>query len=534
MDLSRYAALFVTESREQLSACSQALLDWEREPAAAEPVVSLFRAMHTFKGMAGAMGFANLTELAHRSETVLDRLRTDPASGRGLFDLFFRVVDALEQGAAQAIEGKDAGLDFTGLLTELGTTDDVVLDLPLYCGDRQHPETRSLEDRLGRRAHQARLVWKALPWIDWDRTRAGDPDSLTDHPMASAYLREARLAHYDLRGSFEAADLIGARFERCDLKDASLAGAVRGTAPDHRTVLHNCTHVPVESFVVEADGKRFIDLRDLDLRGSELEGLPHDLTDLDARGAELSGIDLRDRQLRRARFDGAWLVSARLARIDAHAASFDKAHLGGANLTGAQLIQATFRGAWLDKDDDNTSATLAGSVMDRADFTGAHLYHADLSNVVLDSGILADTELLGVKLSGSDLCHADLGGATITGATFSRACLINAVFRGAVMGHAQSSTTTSFDSAMLQGADFTNATLRGVNLRNAVLATKPGHFLVTKRVRGRRIELKMEHGATILPAELTTHNVICPNGDRDDCTVTTWTIHDPPTSWKGE
>src|SRR5512134_193612 len=119
MDLSRYAALFLTESREQLSACGQALLDWERTPGAVEPVVSLFRAMHTFKGMAAAMGYSNLTELAHRTETVLDLLRSDPAAGRELIDLFFRITDALEQGVGRAMEGGDARLDFAPLLAEL-------------------------------------------------------------------------------------------------------------------------------------------------------------------------------------------------------------------------------------------------------------------------------------------------------------------------------------------------------------------------------------------------------------------------------
>ena len=119
MDLSRYAALFLTESREQLSACGQALLDWERTPAAVEPVVSLFRAMHTFKGMAAAMGYSNLTGLAHRTESMLDLLRSDPAAGRELIDLFFRITDALEQGVARAMEGGDSKLDFTPLLAEL-------------------------------------------------------------------------------------------------------------------------------------------------------------------------------------------------------------------------------------------------------------------------------------------------------------------------------------------------------------------------------------------------------------------------------
>jgi two-component system chemotaxis sensor kinase CheA len=120
MDLSRYATLFVTESREHLGACSQLLLDWEREPRATEPVVGIFRAMHTFKGMAAAMGYANLTELAHRTESLLDVLRSDPgAASPELHDLMFSIVDALEAGVNDAVAGNDGSLDFTGLLAGL-------------------------------------------------------------------------------------------------------------------------------------------------------------------------------------------------------------------------------------------------------------------------------------------------------------------------------------------------------------------------------------------------------------------------------
>ncbi len=119
MDLSRYAALFLTESRDQLGFCGQALLQWEREPSAVEPVVGLFRAVHTFKGMAAAMGYANLAELAHRTESVLDVLRSDPAAGREHIDLFFRIVDGLERGVETAVDGSDGSLDFSALLGEL-------------------------------------------------------------------------------------------------------------------------------------------------------------------------------------------------------------------------------------------------------------------------------------------------------------------------------------------------------------------------------------------------------------------------------
>ena len=55
MDLAKYAALFVSESREHLQACNQLLLAWERDPEALAPVDGLFRAVHSLKGMAATI-----------------------------------------------------------------------------------------------------------------------------------------------------------------------------------------------------------------------------------------------------------------------------------------------------------------------------------------------------------------------------------------------------------------------------------------------------------------------------------------------
>src|SRR2546425_11986357 len=74
MDLSQYAELFLAESREHLSACNQLLLEWERHPAASEPVGGIFRAVHTVKGMAATMGYGRVADLAHRMENLLDHL----------------------------------------------------------------------------------------------------------------------------------------------------------------------------------------------------------------------------------------------------------------------------------------------------------------------------------------------------------------------------------------------------------------------------------------------------------------------------
>jgi two-component system chemotaxis sensor kinase CheA len=118
MDISKYAALFLAESREHLSTCNLLLLDWEREPSATEPVGGLFRAIHTIKGMAATMGYAGVADLAHRMENLLDGLRQGRvAAGAGVFQLMFRSVDALTKAVESAASGAEP-LD-GGLVAEL-------------------------------------------------------------------------------------------------------------------------------------------------------------------------------------------------------------------------------------------------------------------------------------------------------------------------------------------------------------------------------------------------------------------------------
>src|SRR2546423_2573579 len=120
MDLSQYAELFLAESREHLSACNQLLLDWERAPANAAPVGGLFRAVHTVKGMAATRGYARVTDLAHRTENLLDLLRrgSRPATDE-LLQLLFRARDALETAVELSVVRREGELDIAGGVADL-------------------------------------------------------------------------------------------------------------------------------------------------------------------------------------------------------------------------------------------------------------------------------------------------------------------------------------------------------------------------------------------------------------------------------
>lgn len=119
MDLSKYAALFLAESREHLNACNRSLLEWERAPTSMEPVDRLFRAVHTIKGMAATMGYAGVAQLAHAAENLLDALRHSRVStGSTVFQLLFRAVDTLGGAVEAAAAGTEQEAE-AGLIAEL-------------------------------------------------------------------------------------------------------------------------------------------------------------------------------------------------------------------------------------------------------------------------------------------------------------------------------------------------------------------------------------------------------------------------------
>ena len=104
MDTSRYAELFLTESREHLSAINHALLEMEQNGGTAETVGALFRAVHTVKGMSATMGYHDVADLSHELETLLERVRrTELAVTSPLMDVLFKAADTLESAIENAV-----------------------------------------------------------------------------------------------------------------------------------------------------------------------------------------------------------------------------------------------------------------------------------------------------------------------------------------------------------------------------------------------------------------------------------------------
>jgi len=105
VDKSRYAELFRTESREQLSAMNRALLSLEQGATSREPIDAIFRGVHTMKGMSATMGYTAVAEFSHELESLLDKVRSgEQTLSAELMDALFAAADALEDGVEQAAE----------------------------------------------------------------------------------------------------------------------------------------------------------------------------------------------------------------------------------------------------------------------------------------------------------------------------------------------------------------------------------------------------------------------------------------------
>lgn len=105
MDLTKYAELFRSEAREHLLVIERALAQL-RNGSDDDQIAELFRSTHTIKGMAAAMGYASVEQLAHALESVLDGVRTQ---ARGIDDDLLRVLVDGADALAKAIDDAVAG-----------------------------------------------------------------------------------------------------------------------------------------------------------------------------------------------------------------------------------------------------------------------------------------------------------------------------------------------------------------------------------------------------------------------------------------
>ncbi|MEO4053502.1 chemotaxis protein CheA [Solibacillus sp. CAU 1738] len=120
MEVNQYLEMFIDESKEHLQACSEHLLELEKNPEDLAIVGEIFRSAHTLKGMSATMGFEDLADLTHKMENVLDAIRNEKIKVTPeIFDVVFESVDHLEEMVMDIADGGDGKRDVQSTVEKL-------------------------------------------------------------------------------------------------------------------------------------------------------------------------------------------------------------------------------------------------------------------------------------------------------------------------------------------------------------------------------------------------------------------------------
>ncbi len=114
---------FTSEAEELLDTLSRDLVEFESQGKSVRPelVNKIFREVHSLKGLAGMLGFGDISELSHSLEDMLDRLRMGKIEiSKELIDLLYDSVDSLNRLVIAINDPSLGGLvDMTALTSRI-------------------------------------------------------------------------------------------------------------------------------------------------------------------------------------------------------------------------------------------------------------------------------------------------------------------------------------------------------------------------------------------------------------------------------
>ncbi len=117
IDLSQFFQVFFEEAGENLERMEQMLLAIDIEAADEETLNAIFRCAHSVKGGAATFGFADVAELTHQMETLLDKLRRHELQPTtAMVDVLLESGDALKAQLARHQGSGDDPIETEALL----------------------------------------------------------------------------------------------------------------------------------------------------------------------------------------------------------------------------------------------------------------------------------------------------------------------------------------------------------------------------------------------------------------------------------
>lgn len=114
---------FITEAEESLDKIDPLFVELEEKGYDSELMNGIFRSVHTIKGAAGFLGFQDIVDVSHKTESLLKKLRDgDLSVSSSLITLILKSVDMLK-ALLQIIKSKgERPADMDSLLGELDST----------------------------------------------------------------------------------------------------------------------------------------------------------------------------------------------------------------------------------------------------------------------------------------------------------------------------------------------------------------------------------------------------------------------------
>ena len=118
--LGEYTEVFLEESEDQIEELNANLLKFEQDYTNKELINDIFRAAHSFKGSAAFVGLYNLSDLAHKMENLLQKIREDKISVNvNLVNLLFECLDLIREVVEAVGRGEKIETPFTEMIQKL-------------------------------------------------------------------------------------------------------------------------------------------------------------------------------------------------------------------------------------------------------------------------------------------------------------------------------------------------------------------------------------------------------------------------------
>ncbi len=108
---------FIQESTEQIEDVEQILLRLSKSSDKGENLANAFRAIHSFKGNCGFLGYTDLEKLSHKTETILQLMKEGKIEPeKETINVLLEIVDTLRSGVAGISEGRYDGVENCDLM----------------------------------------------------------------------------------------------------------------------------------------------------------------------------------------------------------------------------------------------------------------------------------------------------------------------------------------------------------------------------------------------------------------------------------